>query len=427
MTTEAKDPAVDATEPGVAGPWHRQVDARGWHSLAGALVAFTFENFDIFLLSLTIPTFTTVFGVSKSEAGLVSSATSFGLIVGGVAAGFLADRIGRVRVLTYAIIVYAVFTGLIATTDTIVEVGLFRILSGLGIGAGWTAGATLVAESWPARHRGKGGALMQMGLPIGSLHALGTALLLSARTGNLNDGQWRTLYLVGAIPLVLAIYVRFFVPESQTWQSGRARREKSPARAAITGDGLGRLFTIAFAFVFCVQYVYYAVFTFAPTFLVDVRGLTLTKSLTYTLVQQTGSLCGFLLFGALVDRWGRRPTFTVYLVGGAIATALFVTLQNTTALYTLSFFLGMGIAGVYAGLGPWSAEMMSTSPNRATAMGLIYNGGRIGGAIAPFIVGTLATTATGFVIGMLTTLVAFAVAIAAMAISRETKGTELGS
>ena len=425
MTAEAKDPVIDVAGPTGTGPWFRQVGRRGWHSLAGALVAFTFENFDIFLLSLTIPTFIAVFGIEKSQAGLVASVTSVGLIVGGIGAGFLADRIGRVRVLTYAIIIYSVFTGLIAMTSSIVEIGLLRFLSGLGIGAGWTAGAALVAESWPARHRGKGGALMQIGLPIGSLLAVGTALLLSARTGDLNGGQWRILYVVGAVPLVFAIYVRFFVPESETWKNGRVVRQKTTARAAIIGRGLGRPFSIAFAFVFCIQYIYYAVFTFAPTFLVAVRGLTLTSSLTYILVQQAGSFCGFVLFGFLVDRWGRRPTFIVYLVGGAIATGLFVTLENTTVLYTLSFFLGMGIAGVYAGLGPWSAEMMSKSPHRATAMGLIYNGGRIGGAVAPFIVGALATTSSGFVIGMLTTIIAFIVAIVAMLISRETNGTEL--
>jgi MFS family permease len=441
------EPRADAAANANA-PWYREIGTAGWRAISGALIAFTFENFDIFLLSLTIPALVADFHSTNKAAGLVASVTSAGLIVGGILAGWLADRIGRRRLLAYSILVYGIFTGLIAFSDSFLQVGTLRFFAGLGMGGGWTAGAALVAEACPPRHRGKGGAAMQAGLPIGSLLAVGTALLLTSHYGTLNAGVWKILYAVGAVPILFAAYVWFFVPESPMWRRPERtaptpglrratlglrsavlglRRATLGPRSAVLGPQTRRPFLIAFVFVFCVQYVYYAVFTFAPTFLLKVRGMTLTHSLTFTLVQQCGSLVGFVLFGALVDRLGRRPVFGGYILLGGIATALFITQKESGLLLTATFFTGMGIAGIYAGLGPWTAEMMRASSSRAFAMGLIYNGGRIGGALAPFIVGSLATSTGGFAIGMATTLVAFAVSFIAISLSGETKGTELGA
>lgn len=418
------EPRADAAA-NVGAPWYREIGTAGWRAISGALIAFTFENFDIFLLSLTIPVLVATFHSTNQAAGLVASVTSAGLIVGGILAGWSADRLGRRRLLTYSILIYGIFTGLIAFSDSFLQVGILRFFAGLGMGGGWTAGAALVAESVLAKHRGKGGAVMQAGLPIGSLLAVGVALLLTSHYGSLNGGVWKMLYAIGAVPILFAIYVRFFVPESPMWQRPDRTAAAPRRRRAVLGPQTRRPFVIALVFVFCVQYVYYAVFTFAPTFLLKVRGMTLTHTLTFTLVQQCGSLVGFVLFGALVDRLGRRPVFSGYLLLGAVATALFITQTETGLLLTVTFVTGMCIAGIYAGLGPWTAEMMRTSSSRAFAMGLIYNGGRIGGALAPFIVGSLATSTQGFAIGMATTLVAFAISFAAIGLSKETKGTEL--
>lgn len=427
------EPRADAAANANA-PWYREIGPAGWRAISGALIAFTFENFDIFLLSLTIPALVADFHSTNQAAGLVASVTSAGLIVGGILAGWLADRIGRRRLLAYSILIYGIFTGLIAFSGSFLQVGTLRFFAGLGMGGGWTAGAALVAEACPPRHRGKGGAAMQAGLPIGSLLAVGTALLLTSHYGTLNTGVWKLLYAVGAVPILFAAYVWFFVPESPMWQQAERaaptsgwRHATLGLRSAVLGPQTRRPFLIAFVFVFCVQYVYYAVFTFAPTFLLKVRGMTLTHSLTFTLVQQCGSLVGFVLFGALVDRLGRRPVFSGYLLLGGIATALFITQKESGLLLAATFFTGMGIAGIYAGLGPWTAEMMRASSSRAFAMGLIYNGGRIGGALAPFIVGSLATSTGGFAVGMATTLVAFALSFIAISLSRETKGTELSA
>ena len=179
--------------------------------------------------------------------------------------------------------------------------------------------------------------------------------------------------------------------------------------------------------MFFVQYIYWAVFTFAPTFLKQVKGITELSSLSFVLTQQVGSLVGFVLFALVVDRWGRRRTFGLYLIVGAVALAFFVTASSAGVLLVANFFTGLGITGLFAGLGPWSAEMMHRSQVRGFAMGVIYNGGRVGGAIAPYVVGALATSDRGFQIGMATAVAAFAFALVIIAISQETKGRVLAA
>ena len=166
-------------------------------------------------------------------------------------------------------------------------------------------------------------------------------------------------------------------------------------------------------------------FTWTPTFLVSVKHLTFVRGLGFVLSQQIGSLLGFLVFAALVDRLGRRPTFIGYLVIGAIAVGVLVLEANPEVLLVTMFVTGFGITGIFAGMGPFTAEMVSNSSARGLAMGIAYNGGRIGGLIAPVLIGALATSEQGFVIGMATTIVAFILAIGVILICPETRGTEI--
>src|SRR5207302_1005325 len=151
--------------------------------------------FDVVLLSLTIPAFLAGFHVSTAQAGIVATVQAVGLIIGGIAGGGIADRVGRARTLAYAIAGYSICTGITAAASSLTWVEILRFLAGLGMGACWTAGAALVAETWPAAHRGKGGALMQAGMPLGNLLGLGAAALVAHGHGGLDHGGWRILYL----------------------------------------------------------------------------------------------------------------------------------------------------------------------------------------------------------------------------------------
>jgi MFS family permease len=182
---------------------------------------------------------------------------------------------------------------------------------------------------------------------------------------------------------------------------------------------------LAFSFIFFMQYIYWGVFTWTPTFLVTVKHLAFVRGLGFLMAQQLGSLTGFLVFAALTDRLGRRPTFIIYLLIGAIAVGFLVMQSDPSVLIATMYFTGFGIAGIFAGMGPFTAEMMANTSARGTAMGIAYNGGRIGGLIAPILIGALATSEQGFAAGMATTIVAFILAIGVILICPETRGREI--
>jgi MFS family permease len=181
----------------------------------------------------------------------------------------------------------------------------------------------------------------------------------------------------------------------------------------------------ALAFVFCCQYIYWGVFTWTPTFLITVKHLNFVHSLGFVMTQQVGSLCGFLVFAAIVDRIGRRPSFLIYLLIGAISVFVFVMAAEQAVLYVAIFWTGFGITGLFAGLGPFTAELVPDSGSRGLTMGIAYNAGRLGGILAPYLIGSLAVSEAGFRLGMGTNIVAFVLAAIVIKISPETKGIQL--
>jgi MFS family permease len=418
-------PPVGTADTVAATSWYREITPQSWRVLGFAGLGWMFDVYDSFVLSVTLPALIAAFALSNAEAGTIGSILAAGLIVGGITLGWVADRIGRVRTLYLSILVYSLFTCLIAFAPSAIWVAVLRFFGGLGMGGTWTSGAALVAETWGAKHRGKGGALMQMGLPIGSMLAIGVTALVTSLMGGLNNGGWRVIYGLGCLPALILLPVALNTPESPVWRARAASTAKRTPVADLFRGGNARGMLLAFSFIFFAQYIYWGVFTWTPTFLVSVKHLTFVRGLGFVLSQQIGSLLGFLVFAALVDRLGRRPTFIGYLVIGAIAVGVLVLASNPEVLLVTMFVTGFGITGIFAGMGPFTAEMVSNTSARGLAMGIAYNGGRIGGLIAPVLIGALATSEQGFVIGMATTIAAFILAIGVILICPETRGTEI--
>ena len=414
-----------ATAPESTTPWYREITAPCWRALTFAGLGWMFDVYDTFVLSLTIPALVAAFALTNAQAGSIGSILAGGLIVGGILMGGVADRIGRVKALYVSILVYSIFTAATAFAPSAAWVGVLRFLGGLGMGGTWTSGAALVAETWDAKHRGKGGALMQMGLPFGSILAIGVTALITNLMGGLNDGGWRVVYGLGCLPALILLPVALKTPESPVWLARAQAGDKGAPLTELLRPEVLRGIAMAFVFIFFVQYVYWGVLTWTPAYLVNVKHLAFIRGLGFVMTQQAGSLCGFLTFAALADRIGRKPTFVLYLVTGALAVGSLVTWSAEPILLVTMFATGFGIAGIFAGMGPFTAEMVANTSARGLAMGIAYNGGRLGGLIAPVLIGSLATTESGFTVGMATTIVAFLLAIVVILLCPETKGRSI--
>jgi MFS family permease len=424
MTTPESAPALDAE-----ARRYRSITRPEWRSLTLAGLGWTFESYDSFLLSLLLPVLALQFGLSKARLGLFTSITAAGQITGGIIFGWVSDRLGRVRTAMLCIGIYSLFSGLLSIAPNEQWFATFRFFGALGMGGMWTSGAALVAETWHASRRGKGGALMQMGLPVGAILAITIAGIVSSSYGGLAGNGWRLLFLIGALPFFILFFVARKTPESPIWLGRRASKKQIAAAKSELAAPLGttnvRGLLLAFTFIFFLQYLYWGVFTWTPTFLLTVKHLDFVHSLKFVFALQFGAIAGFLLFSALVDRLGRRPMFLAYLLVGAVAVGVYIVSTDPLALMVAIFLTGFGVNGIFAGAGPFLAEVIGNTASRGLLMGLAYNGGRLGGFIAPLVIGALASTAGGFTLGLATTIVAFVAAAIVVLLAPETRGKAL--
>lgn len=421
---------ADRAQAQAQTPTHTRITGAEWRTLSLAGLGWTFESYDSFLLSLLLPTLALQFGLTKAQLGLFTSITAAGQIIGGILFGYVSDRLGRVRTALLCIGIYSLFSGLLAFAPDEHWFAAARLCGALGMGGMWTAGAALVAETWHASRRGKGGALMQMGLPVGAIIAITVSGVVSSLHGGLAHDGWRVLFLIGSLPFFILFWVARKTPESPIWLERQAAARAKPvhsARKAAQQDAKlnVRGLLTAFTFIFFLQYLYWGVFTWTPTFLVMVKHLDFVHSLKFVLALQFGAITGFLLFSALVDRLGRRPMFIAYLLVGAAAVGVYIVSANPWLLMAAIFLTGFGVNGIFAGAGPFLAEIIGDTAARGFLMGLAYNGGRLGGFIAPLVIGALASTSGGFTMGLATTIVAFLAAAIVVLFAPETRGKAL--
>jgi MFS family permease len=375
------------------------------------------DAMDVMLYAFALTAIRDEFHLSSAAAGAMASATLLASAIGGVVFGVLADRMGRARALVWAILIYSGFTGMTATASGVVSLLVWRTLVGTGMGGVWSAGSVLVAEAWPAEHRGKAIGLMQSGWAIGYiLAALATAAVMP-RWG------WRPLFVVGVAPALLAVWAL-----SNVRDTPRAK-VRAGERAVFWQPATLRRMGLATSVTSCVLFAYWGLFTWIPSYLSSPvarggAGMSVVQSAGWIVPMQIGSFFGYTLFGFLADRFGRRPVFLTFVLAAAVLTPLYGQLgRHQTALMLLGPLIGFFGHGYFSVFGAMLAELFPTSI-RATAQGLCYNVGRAAGAVAPFTIGALADR-FGIGSALAFTSMFFAAGGALMFLLPETKGGEL--
>jgi MFS family permease len=361
-----------------------------WRALWAAMFGYMLDAMDWMLYAFALQSIRAEFGLSNAQAGLVSSATLITSAAGGLIFGVLADRIGRRRALIYSILLYSLASGGTAFSHTLPQLLFWRALIGFGLGGEWATGAVLVAESWPAEQRGRAIGLMQSGWAIGYMIAAGVSALVLPSYG------WRPLFLVGVLPAFLALAIQKTVKEPRIWT-------KRPA-----GGGLGAVFrppllrrtVLATSLTTSVLLGYWGLFTWLPGFLsapvsAGGAGLNLVRTSGWILPLQVGAFLGYVTFGWLADRMGRRPAFLLYMFGAAVVAPLYGSVPRwaggsaETALLVIGPLVGFLGSGYFSLFGAMLAELYPTAV-RGAGQGFAYNSGRAVSAAAPFLVGAIA-------------------------------------
>lgn len=367
-------------------PWYRSITREQWRVLFAAQMGWMLDAMDVMLYAFALTAIRAEFELSGAGAGALASVTLLTSAGAGVLFGMLADRYGRARTLIWSILTYSVFTALTATAASVPQLVLWRALVGVGLGGEWSAGSVLVAETWPAEHRGKAIGLMQSGWAVGYI----LAALLAAAV--LPSWGWRPLFALGILPALFTVWIRRNVPEPRIWRP-------SPMRAANLGvlfrPPLARKTLIATAMTTSVLFAYWGLFTWIPGYLASPveaggAGMSMVRSSAWIVPMQVGAFFGYTLFGFLADRFGRRPVFLAFVLGAAALVPVYgMQARSQVALMVLGPLVGFFGHGFFSVFGAMLAELFP-SGIRATAQGLCYNIGRGLSALAPATIGALA-------------------------------------
>jgi len=402
--------------------WWREGTAEGRRAVIAAGLGWMLDAFDVTLFALVLPAVRKDLELSTAAGGALGSVALLAAAAGGVWFGWIADRFGRTRALMASIMLYSVFTAACGFATTLTQFLVFRIGLGLGMGGEWASGATLVSETWPAEHRGKALAFMQSAWAIGYALAAAVNYLVQPAFG------WRAVFFVGILPAFLTIWVRRSVKEPDIWRRAKNDGARRSTLRMLFAGGLAPL-TIALTLMnACTLFGWWSFNLWLPSYLQEPPsrgglGLQMLSSSTMILVMQLGMWFGYITFGFVSDRIGRKRTYIAYLLLAAVLLFVYVSVRTPVVLLALGPFVAFFATGYFSGFGAVTAEIFPTSI-RGTAQGFTYNVGRVVSAAAPFAVGTLAQT-QGFGAALSISSLAFLMAALAWKWIPETRGRAL--
>ncbi len=367
--------------------WLRDTTDAERRTLVAGSAGWMLDAMDVMLYSLVLAFLIREFAMDTRTAGFLNSLTLLASAVGGLAFGWIADRIGRTRALMGSIALYSFASAACGFSHTVPQLAVFRCLLGLGMGGEWTAGAALIAETWRAAHRGKALGLMQ------SSYAIGEAIAALVVAVVLPHFGWRAVFFVGVLPALLVVWVRRRVPEPSIWKQ-RVQTERTGFLRLLLRKDVFRVGTIATAMNACAMFGYWGLFTWIPAYLSlpvsqGGRGLGLVKTTAFFLVLCLGKWLGYALFGFFADAFGRRKPYFAYLIIAAALVPLYGTAKSAFWLLLLGPLVAFFGTGFFSGYAAIASEIFP-GEIRAAAMGLSYNVGRGLSAFAPFAVGALA-------------------------------------
>ncbi|CAG2131226.1 Putative niacin/nicotinamide transporter NaiP [Cupriavidus campinensis] len=408
-------------EAGVAARLERLPMTGYQRSLFGIIAtAWFFDSMDLGLMTFVLGSIKAEFGLTAAQAGMLASSSFLGMFLGAAIAGLLADRFGRKPVFQVSMIFWGVGSLMCGLADNVTTLMIYRVLLGFGMGMEFPIGLSMVSEIVPAKSRGKYVAILEGFWPIGFIAAGALTYFLLPMIG------WRGIFIALAVPAVFVFVVRRMVPESPRWLEDVGRRREADAVMAgieqrverawgralppvattygsaqpasrkarfmeLWSGPYARRTIMLWSVWFFALLGYYGLTTWLGA-LLQQAGYAVTKSVLYTVYISLAGIPGFMFSAWLLEKWGRKPTCALMLLGSAVAAYAYgqaavhkVPVEQLIAAgLCMQFFL----FGMWSVLYAYTPELYPTR-SRATGSGFASSIGRIGSLAGPYLVGVL--------------------------------------
>lgn len=390
-------------------PWYSGISRYQWWILAAAFLGWMFDGMDTTLYLLTLrPMMTDLLGPAATASdvayygGIIVAVFLVGWGLGGLLFGVVGDMIGRARTMMLTILVYAVFTGLVALSQSWWHVMVFRFITAIGIGGEWAAGSALIAETWPDRGRAKAGGIMMSAYSVGYFAAAIINLTVSPI-------GWRWVYVVGVVPALIAVVIRWTIHEPERWTAVKKRRDdvrrhgaRTESDRELTAFPLTQLFRgalrrrtiIASLMCFAATFGFWGTQTWVPMMtarIVAAEGSTnvVRQVSMVAMALNVGSLIGVLAVAWLADAVGRRTAYLLLAAANLVVVPLvFGAARSYLSLLLLIPLYAMVNNGIFAVFVPYFSELYPTNL-RTTGAGFCFNAARIVSSSGPYLSGIL--------------------------------------
>ena len=349
--------------------------------LISAAAGIGLENMDIMFLSFSMAPIIATFDVTGTQAGWIGTITNFGMLFGGIIFGMLADKIGRVKVFSYTVIIFSVASALMFFASNIYLVYLFRFIAGIGAGDEYGACMSLVSESTPKEKLGKATSIVAIGGQIGAILAAVLASLIIPAFG------WKMLYVIGLFPVLMVLWIRKDIKEPESFQA--TNRADCGHLGLLFKDSKTSGQTIGLSLMVMVQIAgYFGLMNWLPKIMQDQLNLNIAGSSLWMVSTILGMSVGMMTFGTIMDKLGSRFSYTIFLICSAASVYLLVLANSKVTLILAAVVVGYFINGMYGGYGAIISSLYPTEI-RATANNFIMNIGRAVGGFSSVIIGFL--------------------------------------
>ncbi|MEW4427170.1 MFS transporter [Paenibacillus pabuli] len=388
--------------------------------LFSAGMSWLFDAMEVGMISFIVAALAKEWSLSPGQVGVLTSINSIGMALGALLAGALADRFGRKAILMWTLLIFTIASGLSALATGFAVLCVLRLIAGIGLGGELPVASTLVSESMPTAERGRAVVLLE------SFWAGGW--IVSALIANfvIPEYGWRIAFAIGAVPAFYALYLRRVIQDPPRYKQNKTIRKTTFREkvAAVWSTPHRRTTIMLWILWFTVIFSYYGMFLWLPS-VVMAKGFTLVKSFQYVLIMTLAQLPGYFTAAYFIERYGRKFVLVVYLTLTAVSAIAFGLATTEAAILTAGICLSFFNLGAWGGLYAYSPELYPDSV-RSTGVGLATSVGRIGGVLAPLMVGMLVQREVAisliFTIFFVTILIG---AAAVLFLGRETKGQEL--